>query len=126
MKKIWLLMYFFSSLGLINLHGQDGLVGYWSFDSLAENQFVDLSGQGNHGFVFGTNLVSGIQGNALHFDGQNDYAMIGDTDTLPELFRDLGEGTISLWFKVDFIPRFHGIAPLFFNIRSYSSLNIHR
>lgn len=82
--------------------------------NLPGNQFADLSGQNNHGNVFGADLVQGIQGTALEFDGQNDYAKIGETDTLPELFRDLGEGTISLWFRVDHIPRLHGIAPLFY------------
>jgi len=114
MKRVWLLMNLFSFLGFMNLLGQEGLVGYWSFDSLAGNQFADLAGQKNHGFVFGADLVQGIQENALGFDGQSDYAIIGETDSLPELFRDLGEGTISLWFRVDFIPRLHGIAPLFY------------
>ena len=34
MKSIWLIMYLFSSLGTMNLLGQEGLVGYWSFDIL--------------------------------------------------------------------------------------------
>jgi hypothetical protein len=110
-SEIWALILLFH---MTFLNGQEGLVGYWSFDSLAENQFFDLSGQGNHGFIFGANQVKGVKGNALSFDGQDDYAMIGEEDNPPQFLQDLGEGTISLWFRVDHIPRLHGIAPLFY------------
>jgi len=96
------------------LNGQEGLVGYWSFDSLAGNQFLDLTGQGNHGFVVGASQVKGIQGNALNFNGHSDYAVIGEEENPPQIFQDLSEGTISLWFRVNLIPRLHGIAPLFY------------
>ena len=114
MKRFILIMHLISCFGFINLSGQDGLVGYWNFDSLAGNQFEDLSGHENHGSVFGAELVPGIRGNALGFDGQGDYAKIGGSDTIPHLLQELGEGTISLWFRVEYIPRLHGIAPLFY------------
>lgn len=110
-SEIWALILL---IHMAFLNGQEGLVGYWSFDSLAENQFLDLSGQGNHGFIFGATQVMGIKGNALSFDGQNDYAVIGEEENPPQIYQDLSEGTISLWFRVDHIPRFHGIAPLFY------------
>ncbi len=96
------------------LEGQDGLVGYWSFDQLEAGRFADHSALGNSGSVIGATLQPGISGNGLYLDGKNDYAEILSEDLkAPGVFRDLGKGAISFWFRVEFIPLDHGIAPLF-------------
>jgi hypothetical protein len=82
----------------------NGLVGYWTFDgsdmdwSQATAEARDVSGQGNHGDVtnFGKEAVrAGKVGQALDFDGQNDYVDAGNPLSL-----QLGNtGTISVWLK---------------------------
>ncbi len=80
----------------------DGLVGYWTFDgpdmdwSSTTAEVLDQSGQGNDGDV--TNMsqqsvASGISGQALDFDGVDDYVDAGN----------LGSGikTIAFWLKAD-------------------------
>jgi len=97
------------------LNGQDGLVGYWSFDQLDADSILDHSVRENHGLAYGASLQRGVKGNALYFDGMDDYAEIqGEELSVPESVKGLREGAISLWFRVDSIPRGHGIAPLFY------------
>jgi len=66
------------------------LVGYWKFDGDAD----DSSGYGNHGTVNGAIFTGGIDGQALLFDGMNDYVDVPGTafDAL-----DPGVLTISVW-----------------------------
>ncbi|MFC1775312.1 LamG domain-containing protein [Patescibacteria group bacterium] len=79
---------------------QDGLVGHWTFDGpdMVSN-VADVSGQGNTGYLNGqtaTTSVRGKLGQALEFDGSNDYVdagLMGDFDL------DLNEGSISVWSK---------------------------
>src|SRR3989344_4561761 len=81
----------------------DGLVGYWSFDgsdmnwSASSAEAVDASGQGNHGDVtnFGqSSVVAGVAGQALKFDGTNDWINAGSAgSTLTDNF------TLSAWIK---------------------------
>ncbi|MBI2023163.1 hypothetical protein HYT01_01190 [Candidatus Giovannonibacteria bacterium] len=63
------------SLGLIS-----GLVGYWSFDGsdMAVNTAFDRSGQGNNGTLTGgPSRIEGKLGQALSFDGVDDYVSFG-------------------------------------------------
>ncbi len=72
-----------------------GLYGYWSFDEVYGGVVYDLSGNGNNGTVYGNPyLQSGVFGQAMYFDGIDDYIrVIGDLN--------LGTGsfTIMLWYK---------------------------
>lgn len=96
------------------LRAQDGLVGYWSFDQMDGDSIIDHSNQGNQGHVYGASLQTGVVGNALYFDGTDDYVEIpGNEISVPTALEGLREGAISLWFRVDSIPRL-GIAPLFY------------
>ncbi|RLC40566.1 MAG: hypothetical protein DRH44_08365, partial [Candidatus Coatesbacteria bacterium] len=53
---------------------QNGLVGYWKFDEGSGTSAYDSSGQGNNGtLVNGPSWVDGKIGDALKFDGSNDY-----------------------------------------------------
>ena len=81
---------------------KDGLVGHWTFDGKDANGRVDdVSGQGNHGTInwaTTTPFVIGKIGQAMEFDGSDDYVSVGDTSVL-----DLGQGSgkeiaISLWY----------------------------
>ncbi len=81
---------------------QSGLVGNWSFNGADMNwasttaEALDRSGQNNNGNVtnFGqSSAVPGISGQALSFDGANDYvklgaiALGGDTGTVVATFK---------------------------------------
>src|SRR3989344_6225006 len=70
---------------------QSGLVGHWTFDGNSVStggtagSWKDMSGQGNHGTPTGftsTTTVPGKLGQALTFDGVNDYVNVGGTRTL--------------------------------------------
>lgn len=77
----------------------DGLVGYWTLDgrqtpwsSATAGTALDISGSGNNGTLTSmakaTAYVRGKVGQALKFDGSNDYVDIPDTITLtsPQTF----------------------------------------
>ncbi len=92
---------------LVKVRPQDvdrGLIGWWSFDDVQCNGSVwiapDDSGNGNNGVLYnGSNVcscspgdtsppngcpqvVSGINGNALEFDGDNDWIDCGNDESL--------------------------------------------
>ncbi|MDO8522948.1 MAG: LamG domain-containing protein, partial [bacterium] len=77
-----------------------GLVGFWSFDGkdISNLTALDRSGQGNNGTLTnGPVRTIGKLGQALDFDGSNDYVNVGDHSSL-----DLGDVlTYSLWVKRD-------------------------
>jgi hypothetical protein len=77
-----------------------GLVGHWSFDEadLAGTRAVDRSGQGNHGTLTNEpHRTKGKIGQALEFDGSNDYVDAGNATSL-----DIGTGdyALSAWVKL--------------------------
>ncbi len=74
-----------------------GLVAYYPFD----NSGVDVSGNGNHGFV--NNITSatdhnGIANGAYHFDGVSSYISVKDN---PALRLSGTDYTINVWQKLD-------------------------
>ena len=84
-----------------------GLVGYWSFDgtgSIANNQIAGLrdeSGRGNHGTASNANttgmaFVPGRMGNAVTFDGVDDWVEIGNRSSL----NITGAITVEAWFNI--------------------------
>ena len=101
---------------LPNLQGQErGLISYWSFDELAEDRFSDHTDYRMHGQNLGGTLIPGVRGSALYFDGSGSHAIIADRGLeAPRALGNLGEGSISLWFRVDSIPMLNGIAPIFY------------
>ena len=54
---------------------RDGLVAEWHFDGDAK----DSSGNGNDGSIYGATFVQGISGQALSFDGVNNYVNVGSS-----------------------------------------------
>lgn len=112
LNKIYVIIFILSSM---QLNAQNGLIGHWSFDTLEGDVFEDLTTNGNSGINQGAVLIDGIKGKALYFDGKSDFGVIGNEAFLPpEQLKSLGVGSISLWFRVDYIPLEHGIAPLFY------------
>lgn len=72
----------------------DSLVGYWSFDE--DDGVKDLSGTGNDGIIHGDpKLVKGKVGDALEFDGVDDYVEIPDNPSISEL----NELSLSAWIR---------------------------
>ena len=72
------------------INGDEGLVAYWSFD---DGTAKDEAG-GNNGTIHGAKVVEGISGNALEFDGLDDYVDCGNDPSLrPSSF------TYELWVK---------------------------
>ncbi len=86
---------------------QDGLVGYWSFDGpdMADGAnnvtAYDRSGQGNDGTLVNTSTstvrVIGKIGQALDFDGGNDFVNAGSNGSIDNVFT--GGGTVSTWIN---------------------------
>ncbi len=79
----------------------NGLVGYWTFngqDTLTT--ITDVSGQSNHGYFVGgatsTAKVVGRVGQALRFDGVNDYI-----PTASRAINGSGHFTFSAWVKYE-------------------------
>jgi hypothetical protein len=115
MKHIKILFILSTLFFHVTIQAQEGLVAHWSFDNLSGNQFINhVDGQPG-GTVYGSQLVPGPVGNALSFDGVDDYARIpGNGMKPPSVLEDLSEGSISLWFRVDNIPTTFGIRPIFY------------
>jgi Concanavalin A-like lectin/glucanases superfamily len=62
---------------------ENGLVGHWTFDGAdITDKVYDMSGQGNHGGFSGgatsSAKVAGKVGQAMQFDGVNDYISVGN------------------------------------------------
>ena len=74
-----------------------GLVGWWRFDEGSGAVASDSSGYGNNGTLNGATWVNGKYGQALSFDGTNDYVQISSSPSL-QITDDL---TISFWINLD-------------------------
>jgi len=84
-------------LAVVNmLPAQDeSLVAYWTFD---DSTAYDSSGYEHHGTVFGDpQIIPGKKGNAIQFDGVDDYIRVSDTDLLDT---DTTM-TLALWIRPD-------------------------
>jgi hypothetical protein len=85
--------------------GRGGLVGHWTFNGQnMTSNVADSSGSGNNGYLVGqtsTTTVIGKLGQALSFDGINDYVSITDNDNLTVTSTGF---TVAYWVKLDTIP----------------------
>ncbi|OHA42431.1 MAG: hypothetical protein A3H68_00475 [Candidatus Taylorbacteria bacterium RIFCSPLOWO2_02_FULL_46_40] len=84
-----------------------GLVGWWTFDgkNMAQN-VADSSGLNNNGYMSGftstsTAVTPGKIGQALKFDGVNDYVRAGDIG----VDENQSSLTVSFWAKVNSLTR---------------------
>ncbi len=72
------------------------LAGYWKFDE-ADGETINDSAKENNGFTWNSpQFVNGKIGNALKFDGINDYAQIPHRDLYNQ--KDF---SLSLWFNAE-------------------------
>jgi len=71
-------------------------VGAWLFEDISGNTAQDSSGYGNNGDINGgPGLVDGYFGKAMEFDGQDDFIVIPDSDSL-----ELEFVTMAAWVKL--------------------------
>lgn len=79
---------------IASTHLSSGLVGYWPFDEASGTTASDASG-GNHPgtLVGGPVWTAGRFGNALSFDGVDDYVNIPD----PNIIEGLSQFSVSVW-----------------------------
>jgi hypothetical protein len=101
-KKTAYLICFILALGLAitNIaNAQDpNLVGWWKLDEASGTTARDSSGFGNNGTLNnGPTWVTGRIGDALDFDGTDDYVDCGDDESL----NITGNITLSLWVNTD-------------------------
>jgi nitrous oxidase accessory protein NosD len=74
----------------------DGLVGYWNFNEGSGDILHDSSIYGNHGTIYGDpTWTPGILGNALIFDGTDDWIDCGNDSSLSPLTAI----TLFAWYK---------------------------
>lgn len=77
----------------------DNLIAWWDFDNISDNILTDLSASGYDGSLTGlasSNIgVDGVLNQAIHFDGENDTANMGNVLN----FGANQSFTISMWFK---------------------------
>jgi hypothetical protein len=78
---------------LINPHS--GLVGWWSFDEGTGTIAGDSTGNGNSGFISGATWATGKYGQALSFDGINNYVSIPHNSILS----GSKNFTVEAWFN---------------------------
>lgn len=102
-----------SHVGYSNVDLSDGLVSQWTFD---EGTGTTISDQiaGGTGTLDGPTWVQGPMGGALEFDGVDDYVQLYPDQSVPSHLSSLGDGSLSIWFRADYISTEDGIAPLFY------------
>jgi len=116
---------FYESTVFSGKAAQANLVLYLPMDEGSGTTTSDESGNGYVGVINGATWITGISGNALEFDGLNDYLFINDTDIL----NSVNAVTIACWIKVQ-VPsplRYFVITNGFglFQDGNYSGLAIH-
>ncbi len=89
----------------LDLDIETGLLAYYSFDNDGGNTIYDSSGNKFDGFYSGAQIVSGRSGNAISFDGVDDFAAV-PTDVA---LSGMDKLTISTWVKFNEFDRFQHI-----------------
>jgi len=94
-------------LGIMLMAGpaRGDLVAHWAFDSVDSGQVADSTSNNNTGVLGGTgtgntgpDLVAGVLGNALDFDGA-DIVTVADSASLDSTTGREQERTLAYWFK---------------------------
>lgn len=78
------------------------LVGYWRFDESSGTTAADSSGKGHSGTVNGATWTSGKIGNALNFDGTNDYVNVAHSSDFAYIAT--GSFSIAAWVYIPSLP----------------------
>ena len=79
----------------------DGLVSYWTFDGqdITDNTVKDVWGKNSGTIVGNPKVVAGRVGDALEFDGSDDYVNLTN---LGDFGSKVGTSTFEAWVKTDF------------------------
>ena len=79
----------------------DGLVSYWTFDEKDIDGFTvkDVWGENDAKIVGDPEIVDGQVGEALEFDGANDYVNLTN---LGDFGEKIGTSTFEVWTKTSF------------------------
>lgn len=78
-----------------------GLAGYWTLDENAGTKAQDYSGKGNAGTLTnGPTWTKGRNGNAISFDGSNDFITMGDPAD-GSLDFGTGDFSVAYWINVN-------------------------
>jgi len=82
----------------------NGLVGLWSFNGpdISGTTAYDRSGQGNNGTINGATPAIGKVGQALSFDGSNDYISINNSTALDNISSAF---SFAAWVKFNQVTR---------------------
>ncbi len=78
------LIYLISFVLILGIAGNASaeLVAYWTFDEGSGDIVYDSSGNDNNGTINGATWGTGKYGNALHFNGQDNYVEVPTSDSL--------------------------------------------
>jgi len=80
------------------------LIGYWKFDEGSGSTAADSSGMSNNGTIInGATWVDGKVGNALRFDGVDDYVYVPTSSSLNDYSGGL---TLMAWIKTDTVSTY--------------------
>ncbi len=79
----------------------DGLVSYWTFDrsDISNDTVKDVWGKNNGTIVGDPKIVNGEVGEALEFDGSDDYVNLTN---LGDFGSEVGSSTFEAWVKTEF------------------------
>lgn len=90
-----------SSNGMTATVVTDGLVSYWTFDKadISNDTVKDVWGNNNGKIVGDPKVVAGKVGDALEFDGSDDYVNLTN---LGDFGSKVGSSTFEAWVKTDF------------------------
>lgn len=72
------------------------LLGNWDFNEITGNRAYNNADYDNDGIIYGANRAEGIEGNALVFDGIDDYVGLSDCDKI----KPTNAFTLAAWIKV--------------------------
>lgn len=99
MKKVLILiLWFCSTLGSAQI--STGIIAYYPFD---DGTATDIGGNGNSNGVLSDNpptIGCGVIGNALSFNGEDNFVDLLGTVSNGDYFKDLGNFSISFFFQV--------------------------
>jgi len=108
---------------LVNVMKDSSLVGHWTFNgpdvSNAANLAYDRSGQGNNGTIYGAKPAIGKSGQALSFDGVDDYVDVGNN------IQNSGPFTVSFWWKPNITYTSGSAAATIFSKYNDADRNMH-
>ena len=92
-----LLVLLLAPLAAIPAAAEPSLIAHWSFDEGSGDVLHDRSGNMHDGTIHGATWVPSPRGQALHFDGVDDYVDIGKAESL----RVGGDFTLTAWVKAE-------------------------